>query len=126
MLVTYTMLVLRIANRIWKETKEEPGTDGPGNMLGCCIVSLHFLWAILCLQTVGMIFYLQIISPEHPIIIFGLNLELINWVSKLAGPLVNVISCVVKTCVVTKVSVLPSNEEEILVFLAEFMNLSDV
>ena len=34
----------------WKETKQEPGTDGPGNMLGCCLISFHFLWAILCLQ----------------------------------------------------------------------------
>ena len=31
-----TVLVLRMANRIWKETKQQPGTAGPGNMLGCC------------------------------------------------------------------------------------------
>ena len=40
----------RIANRKWKETKLQPGTAGPGNMLGCCSVSFHFLWAILCPQ----------------------------------------------------------------------------
>ena len=28
---SYTVLVLRMAHRIWKETKQEPG-----NMLGCC------------------------------------------------------------------------------------------
>ena len=47
-----TVLVLRMAHRIWKETKQEPGTDGPGNKLGCCLVSFHFLWAILSTCTV--------------------------------------------------------------------------
>ena len=36
-----------MAHRIWKETKQQPGTAGKGNMLGCCLVSFHFLWAIL-------------------------------------------------------------------------------
>ena len=48
----YTVLVLRMAHRIWKETKQEPDTAGPGNMLGCCLVSFHFLWAILSTSTV--------------------------------------------------------------------------
>ena len=30
-------------HRKWKETKQQPGTAGPGNILGCCLVSLHFL-----------------------------------------------------------------------------------
>ena len=47
-----TVLVLRMAHRIWKETKQETGTAGPGNTLGCCLVSLHFLWTILSLSTV--------------------------------------------------------------------------
>ena len=38
-----TVLVLRMASRIWKETKQEPGTAVPGNMIGCCLISLHFL-----------------------------------------------------------------------------------
>ena len=44
-----TVLVLRMAHthRIWKETKQQPGTAEPGNMLGCCLISLHFLWGIL-------------------------------------------------------------------------------
>ena len=29
-----------------KETKLQPGTAAPGNMLGCSLVSFHFLWAI--------------------------------------------------------------------------------
>ena len=37
----------RMANRKWKETKQHPGTAGPGNMLGCCLVSFHFLWGII-------------------------------------------------------------------------------
>ena len=42
----------RIALRKWKETKQEPGTAEPGNRLGCCLISFHFLWAILCPQAV--------------------------------------------------------------------------
>ena len=38
--------------RTWKETKQEPGTAGPGSMLGCYFVSFHFLWAILSKSTV--------------------------------------------------------------------------
>ena len=41
-----------MAHRTKKETKLQPGTAGPGNMLGCCFVSFHFLWAILCPQAV--------------------------------------------------------------------------
>ena len=36
----------RIAHRKGKETKQQPGTAGPGNMLGCSLISFHFLWAI--------------------------------------------------------------------------------
>ena len=35
-----------MADRKWKETKLQPGTAGPGNMLGCCLLYFHFLWAI--------------------------------------------------------------------------------
>ena len=42
----------RIAHRKWKENKLHPGTAGPGNMFGSCLVSSHFLWAILCPQAV--------------------------------------------------------------------------
>ena len=42
----------RMAHRKWKETKQQPGTAGPGNMLGWCLVSFHFLWSILCPQAV--------------------------------------------------------------------------
>ena len=50
--LSYTVLVLRMGHRKWKETKQEPGTAGPGNMLGCCLNSFHFLWAILSTSTV--------------------------------------------------------------------------
>ena len=50
--VQTTVLVLRMAHRIWKETKQQPGTAVPGNMLGCCLISFHFLWAILSTSTV--------------------------------------------------------------------------
>ena len=42
----------RMAYRKWKETKLQPGTAGPGNLLVCCLVSFHFLWAILCPRAV--------------------------------------------------------------------------
>ena len=41
-----------MAYRKWKETKVNPGTARPGNMLWCSLVSFHFLWAILCPQAV--------------------------------------------------------------------------
>ena len=39
-----------MAHKKWKETKQQPVAAGPGNMLGSCLVSFHFLWAILCPQ----------------------------------------------------------------------------
>ena len=42
-----TVCAHRMAHRSWRETKLLPGTAGPGNMLGCCLVSFHFLRAIL-------------------------------------------------------------------------------
>ena len=54
-LTTTTVLVLRMAHMIWKETKQEPGTAGPDNMLGCCLVYFHFLWNILSMSTVHVI-----------------------------------------------------------------------
>ena len=36
----------------WKEIKQQPRTAGPGNMLGSCLISFHFLWAILSTSTV--------------------------------------------------------------------------
>ena len=47
-----TVLVIRMAHRIWKETKQHPATAEPGNMLGSCLVSFHFLWTILSTSTV--------------------------------------------------------------------------
>ena len=41
-----------MAHRKWKESKQQPGTVGPGNMLGCYLVSFHILWAILSTSTV--------------------------------------------------------------------------
>ena len=41
---TCTLCGHRIAHRKLKETKQEPGTAGPGNMLGCCLVSFYFLF----------------------------------------------------------------------------------
>ena len=51
-----------MAYRKWKETKVHPGTAGPGNMLGCSLVSFHFLWAIPCPQAV----YLSVTNFLNP------------------------------------------------------------
>ena len=51
----FTVCGHRMAHRKWKDTKLQPGTAGPGNMLVCCLVSFHFLWAILCPQAVPLI-----------------------------------------------------------------------
>ena len=49
-----TVLVRRMAHRKWIETEQQPGTAEPGNMLGCCLNSSHFLWAILSTSTVDI------------------------------------------------------------------------
>ena len=38
--------------RKWKEIKQQPGTAGPGNMLGCCLIYFHFRWGKLSTLTV--------------------------------------------------------------------------
>ena len=51
-IIVYTMLVLRMAHRKWKETKQQPSMlPGPA-VPGGCLVSLHILWAILSTSTV--------------------------------------------------------------------------
>ena len=35
-----------LPHRKWKEIKQQPGTAGPGNILGCCLVSFHLLFDI--------------------------------------------------------------------------------
>ena len=47
-----TVRVDSLAHRKWKETKQQPRTAGPGNMLGCCLISFHFLWGKLSTLTV--------------------------------------------------------------------------
>ena len=47
-----TVLVLRMAHRKWKETKQQPSMlPGPA-VPGSCLVSFHILWAILSTSTV--------------------------------------------------------------------------
>ena len=41
-----------MAHRKWKEIKKQPGTAGPGNLLGCYLVSFHFLWVIHSIRPV--------------------------------------------------------------------------
>ena len=47
-----TVLVLRMADRKWKETKQQPSMlPGPA-VPGSCLVSFHIMWAILSTSTV--------------------------------------------------------------------------
>ena len=38
-----TVRVDSLPHRKWREIQQQPGTAGPGNMLGCCLISFHFL-----------------------------------------------------------------------------------
>ena len=55
-----------MAQRKWKDTKQQPGTAGPGNMLGCCLISFHFMWAILSTSTV----HPWTLQPRHTVCIY--------------------------------------------------------
>ena len=46
----------RMSHRKQKETKQQPGTAWPGNILGCCLVSLRFLCNIHPIHSVGILF----------------------------------------------------------------------
>ena len=46
------MRVDRLPHRKWKQIKQQPGTAGPGNMLGCCLICFHFMWGKLSTRTV--------------------------------------------------------------------------
>ena len=47
-----TVLVLRMVHRKWKETKQQPSMLPGLAVPGCCLVSVHILWAILSTSTV--------------------------------------------------------------------------
>ena len=51
---TFTGRMGWMAHRKWKEAQQLPGTAGPGNMLGCCLIFFHFLWAIHPIRPVHM------------------------------------------------------------------------
>ena len=46
------MRVDSLLHRKWREIQLQPGTAGPGNMLGCCLIYFHFLWGKLSTRTV--------------------------------------------------------------------------
>ena len=75
-----TVRVDRLPHRKWKETKQQPGTAGPGNMLGCCLVSFHFLSAILCPQAV--IEYVAHMICMVNLIVLSYNYQFKNSFSK--------------------------------------------
>ena len=50
--VSTTVRVDSLPHRKWKAIKQQPGTAGPGNMLGCCLIYFHFRWGKLSMLTV--------------------------------------------------------------------------
>ena len=48
----YTGRMGWMAHRKWIEIKQQPGTGGPGNILGCCLVSFRFLCDIHTIHSV--------------------------------------------------------------------------
>ena len=49
---TYTVIVARMSNWKWRETKQQPSRARSGHQISCCLVSLHFLRDILATITV--------------------------------------------------------------------------
>ena len=49
-----------MSHRKLRETKHKPGTAGPGNILGCCLVSLPFLCDINSIHPVDIMFGLPV------------------------------------------------------------------
>ena len=47
-----TVRVDSLPHRTWREIKQQPGTAGPGNILGCCLIYFHFRWGKLSMLTV--------------------------------------------------------------------------
>ena len=70
-----TVLVLRMAHRKWKETKQQssmlPGPSVPGS----CLVSFHILWTILSTSTVLFADFLLILVVGISIPARGLSLS---------------------------------------------------
>ena len=65
----------RMAHRKWKETKLQPGTAGPGNMLGCCLFYFHFLLGLFYVRRLygcdswqfinrGLLFHTSSVTPH--------------------------------------------------------------
>ena len=53
-----------MAHRLWKETKQQPGTAGQGNILVCCLVSLSFLCDIHSIHSVCLA--RNLMGPQSP------------------------------------------------------------
>ena len=53
-----------MAHRKWKEAKQLPGTAGPGNILGCCLISFHLLWAIHPIRPVLNFYQICMLSVD--------------------------------------------------------------
>ena len=62
------MLVLRMANRKWKETKQLPSMLPGQAVPGYCLLSFYILWAILSTSTVQTLPDCALPTPHSVII----------------------------------------------------------
>ena len=63
-----TVRVDSLPHRKWNEIKQQPGTAGPGNLLGCCLIYFHFRWGKLFTLTVfiSKVLYKNITTDRTP------------------------------------------------------------
>ena len=71
-----------MSHRKLKETKQQPGTARPANILGCCLVSFHFRCDIHPIRPV-------LLSIERKLVLY-LIFDTHGFVADLAFPTVNV------------------------------------
>ena len=64
-----------MSHRKWRDTKQQPGTGGPGNILGCCLVSLRFLCDLHTIHNVEIALTL-LLRPDFLRLFFRLLLDL--------------------------------------------------
>ena len=76
-----------MAHQKWKEAKQLPGTAGPGNMLGCCLISFHFLWVIHPIRPVYVTLFLKDYMTPHSLKSLYLRVPYLTRISLSYSPL---------------------------------------
>ena len=69
-----------MTHRKWIETKQQPGTAGPGNTLGCCLNSLHFLWAFHPIRPVDPVLLVTKLRSTRIATLSASTLTMLMWI----------------------------------------------